>query len=292
MALGLSKSTRSKRSDGLPRQVRGYEVVDFLGEGAGSIIYAVSDPRTSQIFALKHVVVRTPRDQRFIVQLENEFEVGSKVKHPLLRRYIDVKVIRRLFRHASEAVLVMEMVEGTNCEHNPPSDVKVIADIFHQTAEALGAMHARGFVHCDLKPQNILVSAAGEVKVIDLGQACEIGAAKTRVQGTPDFMAPEQVRREPVSVQTDVYNLGAAFYWLLTRRKLPTLFTVKKGANSFLMANAVAPPHEINTNVPQNLSNLVMECVRTTPARRPANTEELCRRLEIIQHTMRARKAQ
>ncbi len=290
MTSGISKTKRLKASNGLPRQVGGYEVLDFLGEGAGSVIYAVSQASTRQIFALKHVVVQTERDQRFVAQLVNEFEVGSKVSHPLLRRYLDVKIFRRLFRNISEAVLLMEMVEGTNCELYPPSDVALIAKIFHRTAEALGALHAQGFVHCDLKPQNILLTSERKVKVIDLGQACPIGEAKTRVQGTPDFMAPEQVRREPVSVQTDVYNLGAAFYWLLTRRKLPTLYTTRKGINSFLLANAVPPPHEINSSVPQNLSNLVMECVRTTPAKRPANTEELCRRLDVIRHTLRIRR--
>ena len=109
---------------------------------------------------------------------------------------------------------------------------------------------------------------------------------KKRIQGTPDFIAPEQVRCEPVTIQTDVYNLGATFYWLLSGAKLPTLFTLKKKKNSFLVADAIKQPHELNPKVPENLSNLVMDCCRTTPAKRPANMPDICRRLEIIQQTI------
>ena len=75
-------------------------------------------------------------------------------------------------------------------------------------------------------------------------------------------------------------------YWILSGQKLPTLFTLKKGENSFLVADAIAQPHEINAAVPQNLSNLVMECCRVTPAKRPSDMSELSRRLDIIQHTL------
>jgi serine/threonine-protein kinase len=143
-----------------------------------------------------------------------------------------------------------------------------------------------GYVHCDLKPNNILVSAEGNVKVIDLGQACPIGEVKERIQGTPDFIAPEQVKRGPVSVQTDVFNLGATFYFLLSGKKLPTLFTVRKSENSFIMSDAIPSPAQINPRVPENLSNLVMECVQTNPARRPGDMAQLGKRLEVVHFSM------
>ena len=67
---------------GLPRKLFDYDVIDLIGQGAGSLIYVVSDPRNNQLFALKHVVRKTDKDDRFIEQLENELEVGSQVKHP------------------------------------------------------------------------------------------------------------------------------------------------------------------------------------------------------------------
>ena len=76
----------------------------------------------------------------------------------------------------------------------------------------------------------------GEVKVIDFGQSCRIGTVKERIQGTPDYIAPEQVARRPITSQTDVFNLGATLYWALTGQDIPTLYTVnKKGENSFLL---------------------------------------------------------
>ena len=282
----MTNSSAEHAAGQLPRNLYGFEVIDFLGEGAGSMIYAATDPISSQLYALKHVVVKKEKDQRFIEQLTTEFEVGSKISHPLLRRSVDLKTTKPLLRKITEAALVMELFEGSSCETRPPSSVPAIVSIFRQTAEALGAMHAHGYIHCDLKPNNILVATDGRVKVIDLGQACTIGSVKKRIQGTPDFIAPEQVRCEPLSIQTDVYNLGATFYWMLSGRKLPTLFTVKKSKNSFLVANSIPAPHDLNQHVPENLSHLVMECVRIPTAKRPAGMSELCNRLDIIRHTL------
>jgi serine/threonine protein kinase len=271
---------------GSPRQLYGYEVIDFLGEGAGSMIYAVSDPISKQLYALKHVPVKVEKDHRFVEQLVNEHEVASKFSHPSLRRCIDLKLTKTLLRKVTDAALVMELVEGASCETRPPKDMNVLLDVFHQTAAALGALHQMNFVHCDLKPNNILLQSNRKIKIIDFGQACPVGSVKKRIQGTPDFIAPEQVRCEPVTVQTDVYNLGATFYWLLSGAKLPTLFTIKKSRNSFLVADAIKPPHEFNPKVPENFSNLVMECCRITPAKRPAGMQEICSRLEIIRQVV------
>ncbi|HXE52554.1 MAG TPA: protein kinase, partial [Tepidisphaeraceae bacterium] len=106
------------------------------------------------------------------------------------------------------------------------------------------------------------------------------------IQGTPDFIAPEQVKCQAVTFKTDVFNFGATMYWALCGRKLPTLFTLKKSENSFLVDNQMASPRDINPMVPETLSNLVMECVRTNPAKRPEDMAELTRRLEIIEHTI------
>jgi len=279
-------STTPHSAGGLPRALYGYEVIDFLGEGAGSVMYAVSDPISSQLYALKHVVVRKEKDERFVEQLINEFEIASKVRHPLIRKCVDMKTTKTLLRKVTDAALVMEMFEGISCESRPPASIPATVDVFRKTAEALGALHQQGFVHCDLKPNNILVSTDGHVKLIDLGQACPSGSVKKRIQGTPDFISPEQVRCEPVTAQTDVYNLGATFYWILSGQKLPTLFTLKRSENSFLVADAINPPKHFNPKVPEGLSNLVMECVRVTPSRRPQDMAEICRRLDIVQHSM------
>ena len=270
----------------LPKTLFGYEVLSHLGQGAGSDIYVVSHPQTKQVYALKHVVRKTDKDDRFIEQLENEFEASRLVSHAGLRKCIDMKVTRTLLRKATEAALVMELVDGTALEAQPPANLVQTVDCFVQTGRALEALHRLGYVHCDLKPNNILRSADGSVKVIDLGQAAKIGATKKRIQGTPDYIAPEQVKLMPVTEKTDVYNFGATLYWALTGRNLPTLFTVGKKENSFLVNDRIATPCELNPIVPEQLSNLVMDCVRVNPAKRP-EMRELVHRLEIIEHAVR-----
>ena len=284
-------SPADSESNPMPKALFGYEVVDFLGEGAGSRIFAAAHPTSKQIYALKYVVPKSEKDQRFIEQLEAEYEVGRQVTHAGLRRSLELKVSRSLFRKVTEAGLVMELFDGLSMERRLPPSLMALVDCFIKTADALGALHALGYVHCDLKPNNILVDAARNVKVIDLGQACKVGTAKSRIQGTPDYISPEQVKCLPVTVQTDVFNFGATMYWALCGKKLPTLFNIKKGENSFLVDTAIAAPRDCNPQVPEQLSNLVMECVRTSPSRRPADMPELSRRLEIILHVMRKQQA-
>ncbi len=276
----------------LPKRLFDYEVIDFIGEGAGSVLYAVMHPVTKQIYALKHVAVKVEKDERFVEQLETEFQVGKSIVHEGLRRSIDLKENRTLLRKVTEAALVLELFDGSPLEQSPPWKMVDVCQVFIETAKALHALHQAGYVHCDLKPNNIMMNAAGNVKVIDLGQACKIGTAKKRIQGTPDYIAPEQVKCEPVSVRTDVYNFGATLYWVLVGKNLPTLFTLKKSDNSFLVDEKMASPSEMNPKIPETLSALVMDCVRVAPSKRPADMQEIARRLEIIQFTLeRAAKA-
>jgi serine/threonine protein kinase len=122
--------------------------------------------------------------------------------------------------------------------------------------------------------------------VSDFGQACKIGTTKERIQGTPVYISPEQVKCEPVTQLTDVFNLGATMYWGLTGQKIPTLFTIKRAENSFLVDSEIRTPAQANPRVPETLSNLVMDCVRTNPAKRPADMAEIARRLEVMHHAM------
>jgi serine/threonine-protein kinase len=269
-----------------PGQLFGYEIIDTVGQGAGSVIYAASDPQTRQIVALKHVVVKCDKDQRFIEQLRAELEVGKKVAHPGLRKSLDLKTKTTWLGKVTEAALIMELVDGTPLDQELPDDLLRLTDCFARTAEALGALHAMGYCHCDLKPANILLGAGGKTKVIDLGQASPLGTKKQRIQGTPDFIAPEQVKCHAVTHQTDVFNLGATMYWCLSGEKMPTLFTAGKGENSFVVNDQIRTPHEIRPRVPENLSNLVMECVKLKPERRPADMAEVARRLEVIRFGM------
>src|SRR5688572_25811921 len=266
----------------LPSRLFGYDVIDLMGCGAGSRVYAVSEPATGQIYVLKHVTVRGPKDERFVTQLETEYEVGRQLAHPGLRRSIDLKVNHTLLLKPVDAALVMELFDGSPIEFVMPGTCAEVIRIFHDVADALAALHKAGFVHCDIKPGNILMSSDRQVKLIDFGQACRAGTVKQRIQGTPDFIAPEQVRCRACTAQTDIYSLGATMYWALSRQKLPTLYTVKRGEKSFLLDERIPSPHEVKPSVPEPVSNFVMECVRLDPARRPASMADVARRLDVL----------
>ena len=291
MSGSLGMEPPGSAAAGMPSTLMGYEVVDRVGEGAGSLLYAVSHPATKQVYVLKHVKPQTDRDQRFVEQLESEYQVGRRVNHPGLRRSVELKVNRTLFRKVTEAGLLLEMFDGEPLDRKPPRKVKDVVTAFVGVAEALGALHALGYIHCDLKPGNILLGDAGAVKVIDLGQACPVGTTKSRIQGTPDYIAPEQVKCAPLSLATDVYNFGATLYWTLCGRNLPTMYTLKRGENSFLLDQKLPTPRELNPLVPLQLSELVMDCVRTNATKRPQSMKDVVLRLEIVRHVMRKQES-
>jgi serine/threonine protein kinase len=264
-----------------------YDVLERLGEGARSTIYAVRDPETGKVFALKHVVRAEQKDIRFIEQMETEFEISRQFNHSNLRKTFELKINKTMLLKTAEAFLLMELVDGKPLDVRLPSQMIDIVDTFIQAAQGLKAMHAMGYAHCDIKPNNILRNDHGQVKIIDFGQSCKIGTVKERIQGTPDYIAPEQVSRRPISVQTDVFNLGATLYWALLGRHIPTLYTVnKKGENSFLLDTRIDSPQDLNPRVPPALSNLVMECISTRPAKRPSDMDQVITRLELAKHIL------
>ena len=271
----------------MAQKLLNYEVLATLGEGARSTIYQVRDPNTGREFALKHVVRADPKDLRFIEQMETEFEISKQFTHPNLRRSYELKIQKTMLVKVAEAFLLMELVDGKPLDVNPPRDMMDTLDTFIGAAQGLRAMHQMGYAHCDIKPNNILRNDKGEVKVIDFGQSCRLGTVKERIQGTPDYIAPEQVTRRPISVQTDVFNLGATLYWALTSKPIPTLYTVnKKGENSFLLDSKIATPMDLNPRIPPAVSNLVMECIATKPSKRPADMDQFINRLELGKHIL------
>jgi len=271
----------------MPEKLLQYDVLERLGEGAGSVIYAVRDPLTKRMYAMKHVPRLNDKDIRFVEQMKSEFEISKSFNHPNLRKGYDLKISKSLLMKVNEGFLLMELVEGQALDVRPPKGLMDIVDTFILAAQGLKAMHQMGYVHCDIKPNNIIRNDKGEVKVIDFGQTAKIGTIKERIQGTPDYIAPEQVMRKPVVPQTDVYNLGATLYYALTGKPIPTLYTVnKKGENSFLMDSSIPAPAQLNPKVPPTLSNLVMECVMTRIEKRPADMESVIHRLELAKHIL------
>jgi len=271
-------------------KLAGFTVLAELGRGAASIIYLVQDPRTKQIWALKHVIKESPKDQRFLDQAEKEYEISTRLDHPALRKIPRLIKNRRLLQ-VKELYLVMEYVDGVSIEKHPPETFDQALAIAKQTAEGLAHMHESGFVHADMKPNNIVVTDDGGVKVIDLGQSCPIGTVKERIQGTPDYIAPEQVHRRQITPQTDIYNLGATLYWILTSKHIPTALPKGDSLVSSLDDQFIERPKplmESNPRVPQRLNDLVMECVEVAPEKRPETMRSVAERLDLIRAQLAA----
>jgi len=262
----------------------GYRQVARLGVGARSTIYLVSKEATGEFFALKQVERSGPEDDRFIEQAENEFAVSSQVEHPALRRCYEIKRVRKWWQLRT-LLIRMEYVRGKPLEEDPPKDISRVINIFLQVTEGLEALHEQGFVHADVKPNNILLLADDRPKLIDFGQSCRIGHIKSRIQGTPDYIAPEQAHRRPIDRRTDVFNLGATLYWLVTGRAYPTVLPGKdrkRGVDIARPKDAKAP-HEYNPRVPASMSNLIMDCCKTRPQDRPEDMRQVRARLAVVE---------
>ena len=262
--------------------IAGYEVVNVLGRGARSTIYEVADGNGDR-FALKRVVKQDPKDQRFLDQAIREHEVASRFDHPLLRRSFRLIRQRKLIR-TNEVLVLMELVHGMPLDQSETRDVVQLVQWSRQVAVALGAMHKAGYIHADIKPSNVIAVATDKIKIIDFGQSCATGTVKERIQGTPDFIAPEQVLRRQIVPQTDVFNLGATLYWLLTRRNVPTMIPKREPTVALKTEETdLVAPHQINPLVPPALSTLVLQCVEGEASQRPENMRIVADRLEIAQ---------
>lgn len=262
--------------------VPGYRVGRQIATGAGSRIYHAVEIATGKPFAVKRVVRETPDDDRFLSQLETEFKVTSELNHPVLRRSFLLHRVRGILA-VKEAFLVMDYIDGLPLEKARPNRLLTFLNICIGVAEGLSALHESGYVHSDIKPNNIMLTRGVGVKIIDFGQSCPMGAKKERIQGTPDYIAPEQVHRRPLDRRTDVFNLGATMYWLLTSQNYPTVLAQDLGGAGLLVdRSAAVAPLELNDKIPRPLSNLVMECCREEPADRPPDMRQVAGRMEVI----------
>jgi serine/threonine-protein kinase len=264
--------------------VGGFTILRRIGTGARSTIYLASDDEDDIRIALKRVIFERPEDTRVFEQVQTEYKVARRIDHPYVRKCHKLKKIRSVFK-AKEMLLSMEYFDGRNLEDCPTLSLGDVLLVFRMVASGLNAMHQHGFVHCDIKPNNILMNKSGSIKIIDLGQSCKIGTVKPRIQGTPDYIAPEQVKRKPLGPKTDIYNLGATMYWALTGKHAPTLIP-KKNKFGLPINEPRRAPNEIKKQLPTGISKLVMDCIEDLPVHRPRNMMTVISRLDLMVHSI------
>ena len=257
------------------------------------MIYEGRDVRTRKRVAIKHVVRKSPDDDRFFEQAEAEYNVCRQLDAENLRKVFDIVRARRWLK-TSELFLIMELVAGETLENrcknqSPPEVFGPLIAIFLQVARGLQAMHHAGFAHADIKPNNILIMPDNRVKIIDFGQSCPLGHKKERVQGTPDYIAPEQVQRLPIDQRTDVFNLGATMYWVTTGKWFRTLLNIGATATRKIEIDARSGnenPEAVNPNMSIPLARLIQDCCATRPDDRPQDMRQVISRLETTLHIL------
>ena len=268
-----------------------FTIIRRLGTGARTVIYLATDQNTGQPVALKRAVHEKPEDSRIFEQMQTEYKVARHIDHPYIRKCHKLIKKRNVLR-TRELLLSMELFDGRPLEDSPSLSLVDVLLVFRMVASGLNAMHQKGYVHCDIKPNNILIGANGAIKIIDLGQSCKIGTIKPRIQGTPDYIAPEQVRRQRIDRRTDIFNLGATMYWAFTGRNVPTLIPKQTNRVAVVTAKDFQAPHEFHKRIPFGVSKLVTDCVKDKPAERPANMSDVISRMDLLIHSIFGDKMQ
>lgn len=261
-----------------------YRVVKPLGTGAGSTVLLIADKgRGGKRFALKVVKRQDADDDIYIDQARTEFEVAQKLKHPAIVRIYDCRTKKSWFK-VSGVELLMEFVEGRTLEEllageGRRPDMGELVLVFVQVAAAMATMHRRGVYHGDLKPGNIMLTKDGKVKLIDLGTAWIKGRDKNRIQGTPQYIAPETIENKVVDEKTDLYNLGATMYRMFTGRYANQGEPRPGEAAS---KRKLAAPMQIDAKIPGTLNETILACLEMNPDKRPAGVFEVKNQLEAV----------
>ncbi len=238
---------------------------------------------TNQLYCKKSIVADADNWESQLRQMRNEFDVGRLNAHRALRKSVEFGVNRKLLR-ATDAYLLLDYVEGVPFGQWAESNsVANILKVCWHVAAGLGDLHARGLVHADLKPQNVLCAANGRPTLIDFGQSCPMMHVKERIQGTADFIAPEQVNREPLDGRTDVFALGASLHLILLGRPAQTelndssvrrdgKITLDRRTTRRLDGEAAVDPAVIK---------LIEDCLAPERRNRPTNMQQVKDRFEL-----------
>src|SRR3954454_10262045 len=196
-----------------------YRIIGLLGRGGMGEVYRATDLTLGQSVALKFLPEEASRNQRLLERFHGEVRVARLVSHPNVCRVYDIGEVEGM------PFISMEYVDGEDLASlltrigRLPFDKAIEAA--RKICAGLAAAHDRGVIHRDLKPQNIMMNKRGEVLIMDFGLsaiASDLSGSEVR-NGTPAYMAPEQLRGSGVTTKSDIYSLGLVLYELFTGRK-------------------------------------------------------------------------
>ncbi len=250
---------------------RRFELTDLVSRSGMATIFKANDKQTGQTVALKVPFMQFESDPGFYSRFEREEKIGLSLNHPYILRVEPIETPK------SRPYIVMEFLEGQTLAHlmrsvkpMPEKDALKIAAFI---CDALHYMHDHDVVHRDMKPENIMICNDGSIRIMDFGIAKFEGQRRltfggfTPTMGTPDYMAPEQVKGKRGDPRTDIYSLGAIIYEMVTGN--PPF----EGANPFLIMNArlsgdPVPPRQVNPNISPQVEELIMHAMVRIPGDR------------------------
>jgi eukaryotic-like serine/threonine-protein kinase len=259
-----------------------YLLVDRLGSGGMAEVYLAHDEVLGRNVALKVMREAYANDQEFVERFKREARSAASLAHPSI-----VQIYDQGRTEDSTYYIAMEYVSGGTLKEymteNGPLGPRRVAAVAVQIAEALEIAHERGVVHRDIKPQNVLVSASGDIKVADFGIARAAAATAisrtSAVLGTVKYMSPEQATGELATPASDLYSLGVVLYEMLTG-EVPFDAGSSVGIAMKHVNEPPRPPKELRPEIPEGMNALVTKLLAKDPADRYASAAELLEDLD------------
>lgn len=264
--------------------VDNYEILEELGRGGMGMVYKARDVQLDKIVALKMIAPKLIEEGDFLERFRNEAKMLAKLSSP--------HIVQVFAFGQSRPFIVMEFVEGMNlsgwAKANPNISLPKKLSIFKDILNGLNHAHGHGVIHRDIKPQNILISNAGEIKVTDFGLAKLLqpenitNATHTIAAGTPIYMSPEQMEGlKNIDHRGDVYSCGITFYEILVE-KLP----LSNVSVPFLILRAILnkeypSPIETDSSIPQVISDMIMKAIEPDPKDRFQSVKEM---IDVIEN--------
>ncbi len=265
-----------------------YALKSLLGEGGLGRVYEAWDPLLSRTVAVKTLQFDLDMPSRIALDrlLLNEARAAANLAHPNIVTVYDAGL------SAHGVYIAMERLAGRDlrqaiAEGWRPAPA-VAAQTVRRVAEALAYAHARGVIHCDVKPGNIFLTRKNRPKVLDFGIARvatasgvpAAAATDAPMAGSPHYIAPEQLRSGTIDARTDIYALGLVLYELLSGRKAFPGDSLD-AIHTAVLESSPPPVHELRPDVPAGLSALIASVMSRDPAQRPATAADLAQQLRV-----------
>ncbi len=263
--------------------IENYEILDEVGLGAMGAVYKARQLSLNRIVALKILPPTLAEDKNYIARFLREAKLAAKLSHQNIIYVIDVGESHGVYYYA------MEFVEGRTLkevvDEEGPLPEKEIVRVALQVARALDHAYSYGIVHRDVKPANVMITKEGIVKLCDFGLARHLGittaTTKTVIAGTPNYIAPEQIRDDKVDIRADIYALGGTMFYMATGQPPFT----GKTAVLVMTKHLYEPPRHPRSLAPsisRYLDAVIMKCLRKKPTERFQTPSELIHVLEKL----------